>query len=543
MDKILFFSPYYAIIDWTKNSYFLKEKIFKNADVRSVNCNSILNKNCVAIMAHEGRYSKKKICSRCLSNRDYYNKDKKSFVIEDYIDNEDKKNIKLILKNITRKNFLKFNYNGFKIGRISVHENFIKFRKENFKLNSFEFNKLKLSMENILFNIFALNKITKKFKPNILITENGTYSLSRLYVEYFTKLKCKTYVFDASPNNSTRNSDIHIYKNSTFEGQQYLKKKYKKILGNRRIGNDGLKVSIDHFKYAFLSKALRNYSKKIDHKNIDIRKYFNIDQNQKIILLTTSSYDEVTGTSLLYYKNPEKYLLFSQVDALKKAIKFVTENKDYFLIIRQHPRDSKYSSVSNFLKNIKKLPKNIKINTKEDNISVYNILLDTSLILNSWSSVGLEGAVLGIPTFHLTDYFIHYPNFTKYDFKYFVDNKSKNFKLSNKALIDSYKYIYTYYYLLNIRVNKNHNFFLDKFLRLIDRVFLFIYLPSVRKFFLEFNNPKKIELKKISKLIKNYENIIYLNQNKLKNNNTVKEEKLIFKNYKRLRKAIGSNNF
>jgi len=110
MDKVLFFSPYYAIIDWAKNSYFLKEKIFKNADIRSIHCNSILKENCVAIMAHDGRYSKKNICNRCLSNREYFNKGKKAFIIEDYLNDEDKINIKLILKNITRKNFLKFVY-------------------------------------------------------------------------------------------------------------------------------------------------------------------------------------------------------------------------------------------------------------------------------------------------------------------------------------------------------------------------------------------------------------------------------------------------
>ena len=81
MDKILFFSPYYGIIDWAKNSYFLKEKIFRNADIRSISCNSILNENCVAIQAHSGKFSKEQICTRCISNRKYYNKDKKEFII------------------------------------------------------------------------------------------------------------------------------------------------------------------------------------------------------------------------------------------------------------------------------------------------------------------------------------------------------------------------------------------------------------------------------------------------------------------------------
>tara|TARA_X000001036_G_scaffold440108_1_gene494505 strand:- start:5340 stop:6971 length:1632 start_codon:yes stop_codon:yes gene_type:complete len=543
MNKVLFFSPYYGIIDWAKNSYFLKKKVFKNSDIRSINCNSIFDENCVAIQAHSGKFSKQQICKRCISNRKYYNKDNKEFIIEDYINIEDKKNIEKVLKKITRKNFLKFEFQGFKIGRISVHENFIGFRKENFKLNIFEFTQLKKSMRNILFNIFALNKIVKEFKPNILITENGHYSLSRIYVEYFKKLKCKTYVIDASPNNSLRNSSMHMYKNCTFEAQGYLKKNYKRISNNHKIKDDGLKISLEHFKYAFLSKALRNYSKKIDSKNIDIRKYFKINQNQKIILLSTSSYDEVTGTSLLYYKNPEKYLLFSQVDALKKTIKFVTENKNYFLIIRQHPRDSQKSSVSYFLKSLKNLPSNVRINTIKDGVSVYDILLDTTLVLNSWSSVGLESSVLGIPTFHLTDYFTHFPNFSKYDFKYFIDNKSKNFKFSKKALIDCYKFIHTYYHLINIPVNKKQNHFFDKFLRAIDRICLFLYLPSIRKFFLKFNDLDKEELENINQSIKKYNAIIYSNKSDRKIINTIDESNIIFKNYNKLKNDMKVNNF
>ncbi|WP_440938050.1 hypothetical protein [Candidatus Pelagibacter sp.] len=440
MDKILFFSPYYTIIDWAKNNFFLKKKIFDNSEIRSIHCNSLLNKNCVAVMAHDNKYSTNQICFRCKSNRNFFDTNEKSFLLEDYIDDNDKSKIEKVLKKITKKNFLKFDYQGFKVGRISVHENFIKFRREDFNISDHEFKKILLSIENIIINIVALNKITKKFKPNILITENGTYSISRLYVEYFKKRGCKTYTVDGSPNNSKRNNNMHLYKNSTFEGQQYIKKNYEKLIKNQSIDVSGLQDSLNHFRFAFLSKALRNYSKKIEYKNV--KNHFKIDKKQKVILLSTSSYDEVTGTSLLHYKNPEKKLIFSQEEAIKKTIKFVSKNKNYFLIIRQHPRDSRTSSVSKLLKSLKKLPSNVVINTSKDNMSVYNILLETDINLNSWSSVGLESSILGIPTFHLTDYFIHFPNFSNLNFNNFIKEKIQSFKMSNEAIIKAYQYIY-----------------------------------------------------------------------------------------------------
>ena len=116
---------------------------------------------------------------------------------------------------------------------------------------------------------------------------------------------------------------------------------------------------------------------------------------------------------------------------------------------------------------------------------------------------------------------------------------------SKKALINCYKFIHTYYHLLNIPVNKRQSFFFDRFLRLIDRVCLFLYLPSFRKFFLIFNNPNKAELKKIKKSIKNYESIIYLNKIKKKATkiDSLIEEKIIFKNYTKFKKDMKSINF
>lgn len=537
MNKILFFSPYYTIIDWAKNNYFLKKKIFDNSDIRSIHCNSILNKNCVAVMAHDNSYSTNQICFRCKSNRNFFDSNEKSFLLEDYIDDDDKSKIKKVLKKITKNNFLKFDYQGFKIGRISVHENFIKFRREDFNISNYEFKKILLSIENLIINIIALNKITKEFKPNILITENGTYSISRLYVEYFKKRGCKTYTVDGTPNNSTRNNNIHLYKNSTFEGQQFIKKNYEKLIKNQNIVNSGLQDSLNHFRFAFLSKALRNYSKQIEYKNV--KNYFKIDKKQKIILLSTSSYDEVTGTSLLHYKNPDKQLIFSQVEAITRTIKFVSKNKNYFLIIRQHPRDSKNSSVSKFLKSQKKLPPNVVINTPKDDISVYNILLETDINLNSWSSVGLESSILGIPTFHLTNYFIHFPNFSNLNINNFIKKNSQNFKMSNESIIKAYKYVYFYYFLINLPIIKKQNFYFEKFLRLIDRINLFLFLPSLRKYFINLITLEKIQKKQIMQSILNGDNIIYIKDNKkktYKNNNNK-----IIKSYKIFKKEVFKN--
>lgn len=246
----------------------------------------------------------------------------------------------------------------------------------------------------------------------------------------------------------------------------------------------------------------------------------------------------------MHYKNPEKKLIFSQEEAIKKTIKFVSKNKNYFLIIRQHPRDSRTSSVSKLLKSLKKLPSNVVINTSKDNMSVYNILLETDINLNSWSSVGLESSILGIPTFHLTDYFIHFPNFSNLNFNNFIKEKIQSFKMSNEAIIKAYQYIYFYYHLIDITVVKKQNFYFEKFLRLIDRINLFLFLPSLRKYFINLSSLEEIKKKQIIQSILNGENIIYVKNNKKNNfrNNLYKNNtNKIIKSYKMFKKEIFKN--
>ena len=89
---------------------------------------------------------------------------------------------------------------------------------------------------------------------------------------------------------------------------------------------------------------------------------------------------------------------------------------DLFLIIRVHPREfpnhregQKSKNAELYEKLLTNLPSNIVVNWPSDNISVYDLAEHVDLVLNGFSSSGLEMALLGIPVLSYANEWNTYP--------------------------------------------------------------------------------------------------------------------------------------
>src|SRR5262249_27070023 len=97
-------------------------------------------------------------------------------------------------------------------------------------------------------------------------------------------------------------------------------------------------------------------------------------------------------------------LFKTQIDWLQFLLSFLAERSDLFLIVRIHPREfpNKREQVqSHHARRLKEalsqLPANVAVNWPSDGISMYDLVDQTDMFLNSWSSVGKEMSLLGIP--------------------------------------------------------------------------------------------------------------------------------------------------
>lgn len=445
--KYLFLSPYGVVHDWRFSEYQIQKILSSSNEIAIIKCNSVLHNHCMAIKAYtQNKFYKNnfffnRICKRCRFNQKEYSKNYKSFAIDDYISEFDIKIVEEILLNINKNNFINFEYENIKIGRISIFDSMLLYKKDNMIFSSEEFLEIKKTINTLLLFQLALKKISKKFSPDVVICQNGNYSLSKLFTDYFHKKKVDCYAWEASTHHLNRFNKIFITKNDMNFGINSMKKNWNFNLrnNNKFISKKNIESVNTHFETVIDAMALRSFSKKYSSNEKTVREYFSINR-KKIILLSTSSWDEVIGTYVLKGYDIDSLLIFKrQSEWVRKCINYFSNHADYQLIIRPHPRDYNNfnSELMVFLNKLKSLPANIIINKPQDKISLYSILKDTSLVLNAWSTLGMEAGILNIPVLSISDELIAYPR----EIEHYQSNENDYFcKINNLLLLNDYKF-------------------------------------------------------------------------------------------------------
>lgn len=500
--KILWFSPYAAVWDW-RYQEFIIQKFLKNQnhEIQTIDCSNTLIKNCNAINAHHIEYSKnnyksRMICNRCVSNKNFLNNKLsiKNHDLNKLVSENDKEKTKKILQKVNKKNIIDYKYKSLPIGKIAMFEIILEFKKSDLSLSNLEFNKLMNNLENCINSIWAFEKISDQFKPDVVITYNGSYAINNLFLKFFEQKKATPYLITGSTNNSERFSNIHLFKKSYFDTILEIKENWKKL---KHIPFNKYQATsvINHLKTLFFSTTSHTFSHSIKNNYIDVRKYFKINKNQKIILVSMSSYDEVLSAYLLYTKKTLGGIFKNQIDWIEKIIKIFENKKNYFIIFRPHPREFSKKNENEYIKKIKKifssLPKNMCVNYPEDKISIHNLGMETSLLLNAWSSAGEDLGMLGIPTISISKDFMNYPS----DIDFYENNQKKYFEKiliilkKDNWSIKRLKYFYRFKSLMfhkstiNLSKFMPKNYYIFRFIKAIDKISLLVGLPSVIKYY------------------------------------------------------------
>ena len=489
--KYLFLSPYGVINDWRFAENQLQKTISLNNDVAIITCGSILKKSCVAIKAHTEKYKnnffRKRICNRCISNQTKYSDGFKTFAIENYLEKNDYNLISKNLDQLNKDNFVNFKFENMELGKRSLFENMLIFKKNDLLFSDKQFLEIKNTIESLLIFVIAIKRISKEFHPDFVISQNGNYSLSSTFNNYFKQLGSVAYSWEASNHYLYRTQKLLISKNHNNFGLNSIKNNWRLKLCNNKVSKKNLTNVNSHFRTIINAKALRNFSKSYKKNEDSARDFFKIKE-KKIALLNTSSWDEIIGTYILRDININKLIIFkSQEEWVQKCIKFFSNHKDISLIIRPHPRDfyNKNSNLMNYIKNLNDLPKNILINTPNDQISLYSILKDTNLVLNSWSTLGMEAGILNIPVISISDELNLYPK----EIGYFMENENLYFQKIEQLILSNneefnleqcknfYNFLSAYldYSNLNLDIKRN------KFTFLMSRLFDKLSLPFINK--------------------------------------------------------------
>jgi len=515
--KILFFSPHSYF-----NVHALPEKVVASSlknngnTIISVGCSGLYSNYCICMTAKKYSAStiyKNKICNECKFNRANLIKDN-GFInlnIDDYLMNTDFDFIQNQLLQISPENYLDYVWKEIPVARYALYEFLLNRKLNSILLDSDEWNEFKIHFQNSLLTAIAGERIILKYNPDRLTTYNSNYSVNHIMCDIADKMNIPHFSLHAGGHLKNRLQEMTIFKgylasyswNSQNAWYEYFK---------YPISKKSIEYTNQHIKMLLDAKSPWVYSIKSNKKSEkELKEYFGIQPNQKVLVATMSSEDERFGAATVKtipsFQNP---IFLTNYEWINYLIDLVKNEPTLFLIIRVHPREfpnkreqvtSKQSIIleSKFVN----LPSNIKVNFPKDNISLHDIIKITDVCLNSTSTSGLEFLIFGIPVviYDRKQLFSYgrelnliADTIDEYKLKIFEATQSGK-KLIN--IINAYRWLSYRNEVASINIKDSFQAFqYPKLIYKIFNIFNTIYLKSRFEFFI-FNNfkSKKINIK------------------------------------------------
>ena len=449
--KILFFAPHTAIWVHAFPEALIAEALQQEGhEVIYITCGGLFDSYCVCMSAYglsqdSLAMNKKNICITCDANQTVVrqNFNFSGYNLIDKLTLDDVNSIENIISKVTRANFLDLSVGNLKIGRMALYEILLKYKKSKLTLSENEWTSYLVSLKSTLASFFASSRILDEEKPDRVIAYNSLYSVNRVCLELAKLQNIPTYFLHAGANLSDRLETIWIGKNSTLDFYEELKIHWSSYQ-NYPCSYELLKKVTDHFLTLSDGQHFLVYSSPRTEKVMDLKLFFGIREDQKMIVATMSSYDEMFAAETVEATSNEHSLIFPlQIDWIKAIIDFVENRSDLFLIVRLHPREFpnrrdsiKAEHTIAIQELLKTLPKNVRANYPYDNISLYDLAEQTDLFLNAWSTAGEEMSLLGIPVLGYSSELILYPP----DLHYIATSKTDFFSKIDEFLADGWSF-------------------------------------------------------------------------------------------------------
>jgi hypothetical protein len=126
---------------------------------------------------------------------------------------------------------------------------------------------------------------------------------------------------------------------------------------------------------------------------------------KKLILAALSSYDELLAAEVAGFGwSTHNDVFASQLEWVEWLFEYARSRDDVHIVIRVHPREFPINGVGGRSEHSLQLekvfirrPSSVSINLPSDGIALYDLLVESDVLLVAWSSAGMEAGMLGIP--------------------------------------------------------------------------------------------------------------------------------------------------
>ena len=416
--NVLIFSPFQGV---EFHSY--PEAAFANVleeakhTVKYLMCGGMLKKFCIVHSSYglnesSTQVEKERVCSMCTTNRNVLQRRfDNSSLLDDFYDSKkwDDEIIRFV-DATTPRNISSLSFNGYPVGRIAAYEFILHHKLFDLQtISSPQLNYYKGYLSSTLKALVSFEAYLAKNQIDRILLYNAAYSINNSIRYVANRQQIPVAFMHASYNLAYFSEAIYVSWKQTIEFDKETINFYEKNYSNIDLDYENYKIPLSHFAKQLGAESVFTYSSSRNRRldllatslKIDFKKY------KKIILLSMSSSDEAFAADFALmndgYLSSAFRLFPSQVDWVQKVIKFFVNKPDFKLIIRPHPREYPNKRegvvaprVAVYDQLFSGLPDNISIDYPHLRNSIYDLFEIIDLHLVSQSTVGCEGALLGI---------------------------------------------------------------------------------------------------------------------------------------------------
>lgn len=360
-----------------------------------------------------------------------------------HLSEEDFSEFELIATEAVTAKSLDTKYLGVKVGRLALYEFTLAHKKMSAELSDCQWKEYHCYLANALRTLQGFARYLESNRPEAILTFSPQYSNINSAMQYAISQGIKVLFIESGTNLAHRlgtmrvwDWQIHKLLNPalTYWGRSEI---------NPVTPYSAGKVN-EHFEQLLSSQHFAVFSAPYAGSS-DMRQRWNIKPEQKILLMTLSSYDEAYAALLVEgfpYKKVFSDVFRTQAEWVKATTEWVAMRPDLFLVIRVHPRDfpnkreTVRSEQSFMLEDLlEQTPQNVHVNWPAEGVSLYELLEDTDTVLTGWSVTAIEALVLGIP---IVTYDANLPSYPR-DIQYTGRSEFEYFANIDRALADGWR--------------------------------------------------------------------------------------------------------
>lgn len=422
---VAIFAPYSAIWPHAFPEALVAATVKQaGSDLIYVACDGMMVESCAAMSAHrmndrtplEARQS---LCAMCRKRRDALadGLGVKSVTMESLLPEGCKAEMSALADRVKPEEIMDMEMDGFKVGRIALHETII-----HYKLTALEemtpdsLADFRVKLLHVLLCLRVTQAMLKTLSPARIINYNTHVSTNYIMMLAAEQAGVPTYGLHAGGNMAKRLSSLYLFRQDMVVLYKDWMERFDREWSHLPTTTAGISDAGQHFHALTSGKTLWVYSAPKKKAYFDVRSHYGIAAEQKVLLATLSSYDELYSSQTMGVMDTPPLMFPTQVEWMQALIAHVAQRPELFLIIRVHPRelpnlrDKLHSTHAKKLAQaLVDLPPNVRINWPEEGISLYDLLPQVDVGLNGWSSTGKELALMGIPVVLFTGDILFYP--------------------------------------------------------------------------------------------------------------------------------------